>query len=53
MAAENGAIDVDGEVIAIAGTDDGADTAVVIKPAYARDFLNLEIREILAMPRKA
>lgn len=53
MAAENGVIDVDGEVIAIAGTDDGADTAVVIKPAYARDFLNLEIREILAIPRKA
>jgi len=53
MAAENGTIDVDREVIAIGGTDDGADTAVVIKPAYARDFLNLEIREILAKPRKA
>jgi len=53
MAAENGAIDVDREVIAIGGTGDGADTAVAIKPAYARDFLNLEIREILAKPRKA
>ncbi len=53
MAAESGVIDVDREVIAIAGSDVGADTAVVIKPAYARDFLNLEIREILAKPRKA
>jgi len=53
MAAESGAIDIDREVIAIAGTSDGADTAVVIKPAYARDFLDLEIREILAKPRKA
>ena len=53
MAAENGAIDVDREVIAIGGTGDGADTAAVIKPAYAQDFLNLEIREILAKPRKA
>jgi len=47
MAAENGAINVDREVIAIAGTNEGADTAVVIKPCYARKFLDLEIREIL------
>lgn len=52
MAAENGAINIDREVIAIAGTGDGADTAVVMKPAYARKFLTLEIREILAKPRK-
>ncbi|MCK4522521.1 hypothetical protein KAU05_00120 [Candidatus Aerophobetes bacterium] len=30
----------------------GADTAVVIKPAHAQKFLSLEIREILAKPRK-
>ena len=52
MAAENGAINIDREVIAIAGTSDGADTAVVMKPAHARKFLTLEIREILAKPRK-
>lgn len=52
MAAENGAINVEREVIALAGTGEGADTAVVIKPAYARAFLSLEIREILAKPRK-
>jgi len=52
MGAENGAIDIDKEALAIAGTGDGADTSVVIKPAYARNFLDLEIREILAKPRR-
>ncbi len=53
MAAESGAIDINKEAIAIAGTNEGADTAIVVKPAYARNFLDLEIREILAKPRKA
>ena len=51
MAADAGLIDTSGEVIAVAGTDEGADTAVVIKPAYAKDFKSLDIREILAKPR--
>ena len=52
MAAESNSISTDKEVIAIGGTAGGADTAVVIKPAYARKFFNLEVREILAKPRK-
>jgi len=51
MAADAGLIPVDEEVIAIAGTDKGADTALVIKPAYTNEFFNLEVREIIAMPR--
>lgn len=51
MAADAGLIPVDGEVIAIAGTGEGADTAIVVKPAYPRKFLDLEIREIIAKPR--
>ncbi|MGI6208652.1 MAG: pyruvate kinase alpha/beta domain-containing protein [Anaerolineae bacterium] len=51
MAAESGLLDMDSDVIAIAGTDSGADTALVLRPAYARDFRRLKIREILAMPR--
>lgn len=51
MAVEAGLIDVNEETIAIAGTDRGADTAIVVKPAYARDFLSFEIKEILAKPR--
>lgn len=51
IAVESGLIDVNQETIAIAGTDRGADTAIVVKPAYARDFLSFEIKEILAKPR--
>lgn len=51
MAAEAGEIDVNEEAIAIAGSSTGADTAIVVKPAYAHTFLDLEIREILAKPR--
>ncbi len=51
MAADAGLLDISREVIAIGGTDRGADTAIVIKPAYARKFKDLQIREILAKPR--
>jgi len=51
MAADAGLIGMDGEVMAIAGTGDGADTCIVVKPAYPRKFFELEIREILAKPR--
>jgi hypothetical protein len=40
------------EVIAIAGTGSGADTAIVCKPAYPRTFFNLQICEVLAKPRE-
>ena len=51
MAADAGLLDMSQEVIAIAGTGSGADTAIVCKPAYPRLFHQLEIREILAKPR--
>jgi hypothetical protein len=53
MAADAGLLDMSRELIAIAGTDEGADTALVLLPAYARKFRELEIREILAKPRRA
>jgi hypothetical protein len=52
MAADAGLLDMSGEVIAVAGTGEGADTAIVLKPAYALKFGKLEIREILAKPRR-
>jgi len=52
MAAEAGMISMDGEVMAIAGTSSGADTCIVVKPAYSRTFFDLEIREIVAKPRR-
>jgi hypothetical protein len=51
MAADAGLLDMEQEVIAIGGTDSGADTAIVCKPAYPRTFHKLEIREVLAKPR--
>jgi hypothetical protein len=53
MAAGAGLLDMSQEVIAVAGTDGGADTAIVCKPAYPRTFHALEIREVLAKPRIA
>ena len=51
MAADAGLLDMSQEVVAIAGTGSGADTAIVCKPAYPRTFHALEIREVLAKPR--
>ena len=53
MAADADLLDMSQEIIAIAGTGEGADTAIVLKPAYARKFKKIEIREILAKPREA
>jgi hypothetical protein len=53
MAADAGVVDMSQEVIAVAGTSEGADTAIVLKPAFSRKFKELEIREILAKPRSA
>jgi len=53
MAADNGAIPCgDVEVIAVGGTESGADTACVVRPAHANGFFNFEVREVLAIPRK-
>ena len=51
MAADAGLIPINEEVIAIAGTGRGADTALVIKPAHSVNFFNLEVREIICKPR--
>lgn len=53
MAADAGALDLRAEAVAIAGSGDGADTAIVCQPACAQDFYRFEIREILAKPRRA
>lgn len=51
MATDAGLLSSLTEVISIAGTGSGADTAIVLKPAFARKFTDLEIRVILAKPR--
>jgi hypothetical protein len=51
MAADAGLVPVDKDVIAIAGTGRGADTAVVLQPVNLRDFFDLKIKEVLCKPR--
>ena len=51
MAADGGLIPVEADVIALAGSGHGADTAIVLKPACSNDFFDLKVREVIAMPR--
>jgi len=51
MAADQGVIGINEEVIAVGGTYSGADTVCVIRPAYTASFFDLQVREIVAMPR--
>ena len=51
MAADAGLVRTDEEVIIIAGTSRGADTAVVLRPVNSEDFFDLKVKEILCKPR--
>ncbi len=51
IAADQGAIPLGDEVIAVGGTASGADTVCVILPAHTASFFDLQVREIAAMPR--
>jgi hypothetical protein len=50
MAADAGLIPADKDVVAVAGTGKGADTALRIKPANATRLFDLKIREVIAKP---
>jgi hypothetical protein len=52
IAADQGAIPVDREVVAVGGTAEGADTVLVILPSHTASFFDLQVREFVAMPRK-
>ena len=56
MATDAGAIPPGQDVVSIAGTGSGADTAVIVKSCHSDDFFDkekgMEFREIIAMPRK-
>ena len=51
MAAEAGHISPQQDVVVLGGSGEGADTAVLMKPAYAASLFSLKIKEILCMPR--
>jgi hypothetical protein len=50
MAADAGVIPVDRDIIVVAGSNRGADTAVVIKPANSHRLFDMEVKEIIAKP---
>jgi hypothetical protein len=56
MATDVGAIPPGEDVVSIAGTGSGADTAIVVKSCHSDDFFHkekgIEFREIIALPRK-
>jgi uncharacterized protein len=51
MAADAGLIHAGQDVIAIGGTEQGADTAAVIKASNTHTFFDTRVREILCTPR--
>ncbi|MFB0565845.1 MAG: pyruvate kinase alpha/beta domain-containing protein [Candidatus Aminicenantaceae bacterium] len=53
MAADAGLISTKELCIAVGGTGQGADTAILLQPANAQSFFDIKIIEILAKPRLA
>jgi len=51
MATDAGLVRTDEDVISIAGTSRGADTAIVLRPVNSHDFFDLKVKEILCKPR--
>lgn len=50
MALDAGLIPYGEDVIAVAGSGRGADTALVLQPAHAKDFFETRIKEIICKP---
>lgn len=50
MAAEAGFVTPDEEVVVLGGSGHGADTAVIMKPAYAASMFEAKFKAVLCMP---
>ncbi|HOD34677.1 MAG TPA: pyruvate kinase alpha/beta domain-containing protein [Syntrophales bacterium] len=50
MATDAGLVRTDEDIISVGGTCEGADTALVIKPANSFSFFDLKVREIICKP---
>ncbi len=50
MAADAGLVRTDEDIIAVGGTYEGADTALLIRPANSFSFFDLKVREIICKP---
>jgi hypothetical protein len=51
IAVDQGVLRIDEEVVAAGGTNSGADTVCVIRPSHTSSFFDLQVREIVCMPR--
>jgi hypothetical protein len=40
------------DVIALGGSSEGVDTALVLRPAHSQDFFATKIKEIICKPRE-
>jgi hypothetical protein len=52
IATDQGVLPIDEEVVAAGGTGSGTDTVCVIRPSSTASFFDLQVREIVAMPRE-
>ena len=52
MALDGGLIPYGEEIVAIAGSGKGADSAVIILPAHSNHFFNTKVKEIICKPRE-
>jgi hypothetical protein len=50
MAADSGLVRTDEAIIGMAGTHNGSDTAVILKPVNSQNFFDFKIQEILCKP---
>ncbi|MBM2824672.1 MAG: Pyruvate kinase, alpha/beta domain [Dehalococcoidales bacterium] len=50
MAVDAGLVSTDEDIIAIAGTRSGADTAIVVRPVSSQDLFELKVKQILCKP---
>lgn len=50
MAADSGLLSMEGDVVSIAGTGKGCDTAAVVQPAHLNDMFDLYVKEIICKP---
>ncbi|MFA5138503.1 MAG: pyruvate kinase alpha/beta domain-containing protein [Elusimicrobiota bacterium] len=53
MAADQGMLPHGEEVMALGGTGEGADTAIVLTPACSAEFFSVKIHEIVCMTRRS
>lgn len=52
QAADSGKVPVGEEIAAIAGTGSGADTGVVLESQHSHKIFDIDIRELICLPRK-